>query len=76
MSQLKLAQAMNTGSFDLRERQVQWLIAMGQSQEAFEQAQVIQYLWPGDARVQKILEMAAEADARGSIKSSGREKQP
>lgn len=76
MSQLKLAQALNTGAFDLRERQVQWLIAMGRGQEAFEQAQVIQYLWPGDARVQKILEMAAEADARGSTKSSDREKQP
>lgn len=65
LTQIKLAMALNTSGFDLRDRQIHWLIAAGQTKEAFDQAQVVQYLWPGDARAKALLNLAAEADAKG-----------
>ncbi|MFM1801239.1 MAG: hypothetical protein RJA81_591, partial [Planctomycetota bacterium] len=76
LSQIKLAMALNAESFDLRDRQIRWLLSLGRTREAFEQAQVIGYLWPKDPRARQLLEMTAEADAEGRGTVSEKENQP
>ena len=66
IEEIKLATAYNRDGFEIRERMIDWLIEMGKTSEALEQAQVMQYLWPGDSRTKPVLDKAVSADARGS----------
>lgn len=69
IEQLKLATAYKQSAFELREKMIDWLIDLGRTAEALEQAQATQYLWPDHPRTKHVLDKAATADAKGPGKS-------